>query len=383
MIAVVVPEPAPWPGPVLAAVRASVARMAAAPAADPGAEPAMYPDRVQVLAPWAVAGPMPAWAPARLRAFRARRAQATAALVGMRITPVPGWQLGESALRAWAGARTDRTLAARFAVRALVDHMAARWVERMGPEVTAVVAPSCAAWRTFAAAARRGIPTFLVEDLPGIRALHADLDAAALVHPQCAFLRRYRAGRGAMVRQEAERVLADHVMVRGRHARAQHEHAGRPPGRIIDLVLDLVLPEPAASGHPPAGRSGRADGARVLLAGLAAARHGTVEALAAIDARPHITLLIRAGEGLEPAALRAHPRVAVGTEAERRHLHGVDVVIAPSWCEAYLPEVAQAAARGVPVIATGRGAGFVTPAVEIAPGDVGALGAALDRVLAG
>lgn len=121
---------------------------------------------------------------------------------------------------------------------------------------------------------------------------------------------------------------------------------------------------------------------RVLLAGLAAARHGTNEALAAIDARPQLTLLIRAGAGLEPAHLLAHPRVAVCTEAERRHLQGVSAVIAPSWCEAYLDEVALAAARGIPVIATRRGAGFAALAAEIPPGDDRALGHALDRVLA-
>lgn len=358
MILVVAPEPAPWLATIIEAAQA-----AAGPAG------------VQVLAPWATAGPLPAWIPlpARLRAFWQRRALPT----GVR-APVPGWLLGEGALRAWAGTRTDRTLRARFALRALVDHLAARWISGHGAAISAVVAPSCAAWRSFAAAARRGARTFLLEDLPGIRALHADLDRAARAHPRCAFLHRFRASRGVIVRQEAERALAGHVIVRGRHARAQHTSAGREAARILELVLPASIPGSAQ----PADRAPPGPDSRIFLAGLAAARHGTNEALAAIEARPHITLLVRPGEGMEPADLLAHPRVAACTEAERRRLHGVRAVIAPTWCEAYTGEVAAAAAAGVPVIATQRGAGFATLAAEIPPGDARALGSALDRVLA-
>ncbi|HWN72078.1 MAG TPA: hypothetical protein VNM90_30775, partial [Haliangium sp.] len=67
---------------------------------------------------------------------------------------------------------------------------------------------------------------------------------------------------------------------------------------------------------------------------------------------------------------------------QRRHLSGVDLVLAPAWCEAYLDEVATAGALGVPVVATLRAAGWVAPAHEIAPGDVQGLGAAVDRALA-
>ena len=129
---------------------------------------------------------------------------------------------------------------------------------------------------------------------------------------------------------------------------------------------------------------------RVLLAGLAAARHGTMEALAAVAARPHVTLLVRPGEGMEPADLLAHPQVAVADDAQRRHLRGVDLVLAPAWCETYLAEVTTAAAVGVPVVATQRAAGWLTPvpdsasesALGLAPGDSQALGVAMDRALA-
>jgi glycosyltransferase involved in cell wall biosynthesis len=95
-------------------------------------------------------------------------------------------------------------------------------------------------------------------------------------------------------------------------------------------------------------------------------------------------LWVRPSEGLEPAGLLAHPRVEVaGAEAVRR-LAGVGAVIAPAWVESHPPEVARAAAAGVPVVATARAAGFVALARcgrEVPPGDGAALAAALDEVL--
>ena len=55
----------------------------------------------------------------------------------------------------------------------------------------------------------------------------------------------------------------------------------------------------------------------------------------------------------------------------------MDVVLALSWCESYPPELALAAARGIPIIATDRASGFV--ACERVPrGDVPAVLARLD-----
>lgn len=363
MIAIVAPEPAPWLVPVI--------------------EMALQAGPVRVLAPWAVRAGAPGWLPGRLRNFWQRR-RLTVEGLDAPVT-LPGWALGEGALRAWAGARVDRTLAARFALRAAVDWLSARWLSARGQGVRVVIAPSCAAQHTFAAAARQGAAGFLLEDLPDVRGLHADLDAAARVHPDCVFLRRYRASRAVIVRQEAERALASALIVRGQHAQRERVRLGFASARILALEPDMGVSTAMRAARPvDAGASERvrAGTARVLLAGLAAARHGTVEALAAVRARPGLTLLVRPGEGMEPPDLLAHPQVAVVSEDERRQLRGVDVVLAPAWCEAYLDEVALAERAGIPVVATLRGAGWVTSVAAITPGDVGALGAALDGAIA-
>jgi hypothetical protein len=367
MIVIVAPEPAPWLAPMI--------------------ELALQAGPVRVLAPWAMRAGAPGWLPGRLRGFWQRRSLIVEGLDAP--VTLPGWVLGEGALRAWAGMLADRKLAARFALRAAVDWLAARWLVARSSGargVRVVIAPSCASQHVFAAAARHGAARFLIEDLPDIRALHADLDAAARVHPGCVFLRRYRASRAVIVRQEAERALASALVVRGQHAQRERERLGLAPARILTLEPDMRAAFERPGRHDDAAASQRervrAGTARVLLAGLAAARHGTLEALAAVRARPHLTLLVHPGEGMEPQDLLAHPQVAVASEDERRHLRGVDVVIAPAWCEAYLDEVAMAERLGVPVVATLRGAGWVTPVAAVTPGDVGALGAAVDGALA-
>jgi hypothetical protein len=201
------------------------------------------------------------------------------------------------------------------------------------------------------------------------------------------YLRRYRASRAVIVRQEAERTMAGALVVRGLHAWRERERAGHDPARVLALPGAHVANADVANADVADGRprvSADSDGRkRVLLAGLAAARHGTMEALAAVAARPHLPVFVRPGEGMEPADLLTHPRVVVAGDAQRR-LEGVDLVLAPAWCETYLDEVAAAAARGIPVVATQRAAGWLTPgpASEPAPGDSQALGMAIDRALA-
>lgn len=346
MIAVVAPEPAPWLVPVV--------------------EAALLAGRVVVFAPWGLPPALARLAPSRFTAALQRRTLTVA-----RFQPTHGWFAVEALARLWSRDRTDREMVARFALRRAVGELAARWLP---PDCDAVIAPSLAARNTFAAAARRNVATLLVEDVPSLRALHADLDAASARHPGALFLKRFRASPTVVAEQEAERVLARHVLVRGHFSR---DLLGDRGG---EAVLDLPA-SVGATGRVVESRDGRPT--RVLLAGLAAARHGTFEALDAVRGLP-VELLVRAGEGTEPRDLLGHPRVRSSTREERETLVGVDVVIAPSWCESHAPEVALAAAMGVPVVATRRGAGLVDlgrAGVEVPPGDAVALAAGIERAL--
>jgi len=258
-------------------------------------------------------------------------------------------------------------MSTRFAERGLVDALAARWLPR---QARAVYAPSGAAQCVFAVAKSRGIETILVHDLPCMRQLHDDLDVASRFHPTATFLRRFRASRADLVRQEAEEVLADRVLVRGVYAEGLLRSRGVCAERLV---------EPAGADRAPAAhRSGSAGRRTLLLGGLAVARAGTHELLAAIEGRPEVTLLVRAGEGTEPKNLLSHPRVRVATRDEHEQLAGVDVVVAPAWCETYPVEVGLAHARGIPVVATVRAAGFIPPTHVVEPGDAQGLGIAID-----
>ena len=343
MIVVVAPEPAPWIAPALAALAAV--------------------DAVELWAPWAIA---PRWAALPGPAGRFARRRTLDGAHGQ-----PGWALAQAAARWWAGAAVDRRYRVSFAERALVDVWAARRLARRVATPRVVVAATGAALRTFAVAASRGARTALVADLPWLRALHADLDRAATALPARAFLRRFRAPREAIVRQEMERAAADHVAVRGHYAASLCIAAGVEPARLA--ALPGASPRAAPTAPLVAGTE-RA----IVLAGLASARAGVDVALAARDAVPGLTLRVRTGDGTEPRDLLGRPGVeaiADGAGAWR----GVLAVVAPAWCESYPAEVEAAAARGVPVIATRAAAGF-TPAALIPPGDAAGLAAAIARV---
>lgn len=343
MILLVAPEPAAWP-PRLAA---------------------LDPD-IRVFAPWAIPDLAPLRALARRIPFLRRRLTRDA------VTTAPGWPLAELALSAWIGERADRRLRGLFLRRAAVDRMAAARVRRMR-DLRAVIAPSGAAERTFAAATRAGARCILLEDLPALRQLQDDLDTAAARHPDCRFLRRFRAGPSVLARQEVEWAMADRILVRGAFARSVRAAAGVAATRLIDWPDPLPVSRPRPFAPPT----------RVLLAGLAAARHGTCEARALLDSRPDLELVVRAGEGLEPAALLDHPRVRRATSRQLATLDGIGLVLAPSWCEAYPEEVALAVSHGVPVTGTQRAAGFADlGAGAHPPGDTRALAAAVDLALA-
>jgi hypothetical protein len=284
----------------------------------------------------------------------------------------------EAALGLWAGRRTNRLMAARYAKRRAIDGMAAWWLDNLRMDITLVVAPSLSARRTFAAASARGLRRLLVEDLPGLRELHDDLDRAARRWPDSHLLRRYRASAALVARQEAERVLADLVVVGGRFAEQQRRARGLSPERIA------ILPRAGQGVGLGADRQVVHDraGPNILLAGSAAARNGVFEALEATRMIPGATLLVRAGEGAEPAALLVNPQVRLSSAQEREGLSGVDLVLAPAWCECYPPEVPLAVRLGLPVVASGRAAGAVELArggAEVEPGDVPAIARAIER----
>ncbi|MBJ6759285.1 hypothetical protein JGU66_00830 [Myxococcaceae bacterium JPH2] len=325
----------------------------------------------RVLAPWALPDLPAPLVPSALRAaLRRRRLEAPES---SQVVSVPGWMALEAGLRAW-GTTTQSRLRARFALRQGISRLAAL---RTPAALSRVVAPSLAAREVFVAARARGARCVLVEDLPNLRALHADLDEAFARHPEEHFLRNHRASARDVARQEAERLLADEIWVRGDFAREQLLRAGVPAERIRELH-----PRPETVD---ASRERTSTGHRVthlhrvaLLAGPALARMGAPEALAALEARPEWTLWVRPAEDSDLMRLE-HPRVRVVTAQQQQALDGVAAVLAPAWCESQPPELARAIARGIPVIATDRAAGFL-PCRTIPRGNVPALVAELDAL---
>ncbi len=314
-------EPSPW-------VRHALSKLA--------------PENLQRLAPWA----LPAWAasaaPQALQRFASLRVETSA-------KSALGFTALELAGRLYSRGRRDRMFRSQFALRAAGAMWAAS--TREAADAQHLLAPSLAARRLFAKHAHA--ETTLLLDLPLFRTMHDDLDRAAKKHPECEFLRRYRAPSWAIVEQECEIAMADRVIVRGRFAREEVINLGVSPSQVSVL-------EPPCT--PVVPRRVRTPGElHVLLPGLAAARHGTSELLATLQGRPWLRVHLRQGEGAEPKELLSHPQVVV---ANQHTLGQVDAVIAPSLCEAYFPELQVAARSGIATIATERAAG-ATPHDEL------------------
>lgn len=328
--------------------------------------------RGMVFAPWALPTVPTGWLPSRARsAWRRRTAPVPR---GFRVLGVPGWQALEAGLR-WTHRSTASSFRARFTLRRVLGQLCA---PVLPSEVETVVAPSLCAREVFAEARALGARCVLVEELPSLRALHADLDEAFARYPTEPFLRNHRASAEDVARQEAERLLADEIWVRSEFARERLLAAGHPLERLRELH-PLLEPEPLPSEPPMKPGRGEKPPHRVaLLAGPGAARSGLREALAVLDARPQWTLWVRPTEGTDPLHL-THPRVRRVTSEEQLRLEGVDVVLAPAWCESHPPELPRAVARGIPVIATDRAAGFLD-CNTVPRGNVHALIAELDAL---
>ncbi len=328
--------------------------------------------RGEVLAPWALPVLPERWSavPSRVRGAWSRRTLPVPE--GFHVWGLPGWQAVEAGMR-WVGRSAASGFRARFALRRTLARLGA---PLLPAGVETVLAPSLCAREVFALARRRGARCVLVEDLPSLRALHEDLDDAALRHPEESFLRNHRASAEDVARQEAERLLADEIWVRGEFLRERLLAAGCAPERLRELHPSLEgaprqAPSPQRKSETPAHRV-------ALLAGPALARGGLREALAALDARPGWSLWVRPTEGTDATHL-SHPRVKRVSAEAQRSLQGVDVVLALSWCESYPVELAHAVARGLPVLATDRASGFL-PCRRVPRGDVPALVAGLDAV---
>lgn len=261
-----------------------------------------------------------------------------------------GWPLLRASARLWHGNRAARLHASRLALREALGH----WLAvRLPAAAHTVLAPSLVALPVFAAAKARGLRCVLIEDLPNLQQLHADLDAAATAHPTAAFLQNHRARDRHVVQQQREQVLADERLCSSAFA------ARLGPAPVRPLLAPAPGAVPISVPQQPT----------LLLAGPAMARLGSHEALTAAEALG-ATLLVRAIDATEPVGLTRHRLVRNASEAALRHLRGVDAVLAPSWVEANPPEVALAVRLGVPVVATDRAAGWWPEVQRVAVGDV-------------
>ncbi|MDW8340896.1 MAG: glycosyltransferase family 4 protein [Geminicoccaceae bacterium] len=171
------------------------------------------------------------------------------------------------------------------------------------------------------------------------------------------------------------------------------DELGVPPERLV--VRPNAVPDPG----PPPDRGARGGPVRLLFLGHLSARKGVPELLAAL-ARPALATrswrLTLAGGGevarfrAEAARLGLAERCRftgwVGQDEAFALLREADVLLLPSHAEGQAMALLEAMAHGLAVLATAVGAHAETVAQEetallVPPGDVGALEAALVRLL--
>jgi hypothetical protein len=248
----------------------------------------------------------------------------------------------------------SNAIAARLRLRSGFDRLVAQWL-RFAPEFDEVYAPSLGARHVFAATRAK---TVLIDDLPGLRELHRDLDLAALALPHCSFLRNHRASQAAIIAQEQERVLANRALTTGHLASRRLVASGLARESIS--ALPVTCAQRALTYAP--------DSNTVLVAGGVASRYGLEVAVRALGG---FELVAARGDGAHVPSLD-HVRAIDPTTPL-----SVAAVVAPAWVECAPPEVSAAIAAGIPVIGTTRALGWHRSGVTIiAPGDVAALEAA-------
>jgi glycosyltransferase involved in cell wall biosynthesis len=189
-----------------------------------------------------------------------------------------------------------------------------------------------------------------------------------------------------------------HVIVTSPRTAAALDRYGVPPPAIT-VIEPGTDPAPQARGSSGGGPEGGA--VELLCVATLVPRKGhdvLVRALATMrDAPWHLTCVggldrddaWAAGLRAQVAALGLEPRIAFAGELDRGPLDArydmTDVFVLPTWYEGYGMAVAEALARGLPVVSTATGAiadlvgsdaGLLVPA-----GDAAALAAALSAVV--
>jgi glycosyltransferase involved in cell wall biosynthesis len=234
------------------------------------------------------------------------------------------------------------------------------------------------------------MPLTLIDALPG--------PVLALVHhPLC-----LEAGLSE-ARRTALRALETAALARAAHVVATSPTTaatltagfGVPPARIT-VAPPGTDPAPRATGTPPGGAP-----LQLLAVGSVVPRKAyptLVRALAPLRRRAW-RLIIVGPTGLDPGALAAlqaairetglEERIALAGPASpgdiARLYAAADLMVSASLYEGYGMALAEALARGLPIVATTGGAAAETvpdaAAIKVAPGDEAALTAAIARVL--
>ncbi len=203
----------------------------------------------------------------------------------------------------------------------------------------------------------------LMTSLP-LAQLHERLDAAFAANPQSPTLRDFRAPSDLLELESAALRHANRLIT------PHSDIAKIYPSKTT--LLDWALP--AAPSVPSAG------GKRVVFTGPCVGRKGAYELRAAIDGLD--LELVALGRNLEGPDFWANRTVAA-PPASSAWLDGAGAVVCPAWVENKPRRLLEAAARGIPVIASNAcGLEHVAGVLSLPPGDTASLRRELANVQA-